>query len=252
MAKVESDPASAFEVGVLAPLAALPEPDGAPKYILVDALDEALLLDEGANVLNMLVTRLSRFPTWLRLLATTRPKPHVLRKLRGLKSQLLDAEDDRNRADVRAFTIRRIEEPRFDNAVAQLGKSREETADLLLEVSSGNFLYVTQALDAVGQRQLTIADLLELPPGLEASTKSFSIGSLLVKGPLRAGEACTRSGDRVAGAIKPCGVGRGNRFRRRQRIAEHPRHLGRLRAGTRRSIYRVSRLCRRMADWVGC
>lgn len=173
VAEVESDPASAFEAGVLAPLAALPEPDDAPQYILVDALDEALLLDEGTNVLNMLVTRLARFPTWLRLVATTRPKPNVLRKLRGLKSQLLDAEDPRNRADVRTFAINCLEDPRFDNALAQVGKSRDEMADLLLEVSSGNFLYVTQALDAVGKDQLTIADVLELPPGLGSLYEIF-------------------------------------------------------------------------------
>ena len=101
----EADPASAFEAGVVAPLAALPPPDGGLRYILIDALDEAASSGDAPSVLDVLSTRLSRFPPWLGLLATTRPNPDVLRRLRGLSSRVLDAAEARNRHDVHDFVV---------------------------------------------------------------------------------------------------------------------------------------------------
>ena len=41
-ARCQTDPASAFEEGILDPLHAVPTPAGGARYILIDALDEAL------------------------------------------------------------------------------------------------------------------------------------------------------------------------------------------------------------------
>lgn len=172
-AAIEADPASAFEAGVLAPLAALPEPEGGPRYLLVDALDEAASLAEGLTVLDVLVTRLSRFPSWLRVVATTRPRPEVIRRLRGLRAQTLDAEDERNRTDVREYARRRLTAPAISKFVEASGQSTGGLADTLLDVSGGNFLYVTQALDAVANGQLSLAKLGELPPGLGSLYERF-------------------------------------------------------------------------------
>ncbi len=48
-ARCEMDPASAFEEGILNPLHKVPAPAGGSRYILIDALDEALAVREGLS-----------------------------------------------------------------------------------------------------------------------------------------------------------------------------------------------------------
>ncbi|NQT14821.1 MAG: toll/interleukin-1 receptor domain-containing protein, partial [Planctomycetes bacterium] len=75
----QADPASALERGILAPLETLQAPDGGPRYLLIDALDEALALEDGRQtIVSLLATRIGRLPGWLRIVATTRKEPEVL------------------------------------------------------------------------------------------------------------------------------------------------------------------------------
>jgi hypothetical protein len=78
-ARCETDPASAFEEGILNPLHRLHIPPGGDRYILIDALDEALTVGEGLSLVGLLSpSRLDRLPGGLRVVATTRNEPDVL------------------------------------------------------------------------------------------------------------------------------------------------------------------------------
>jgi AAA ATPase domain len=72
--RCNDDPASAFEAGILTPLESLPAPAEGVRYILIDALDEALMLGSGSTrgtLVDLLASRLDRLPAWLRLVATS-------------------------------------------------------------------------------------------------------------------------------------------------------------------------------------
>ncbi len=79
--RCQGDPFGAFEEGILGPLHALHAPPGGARYILIDALDEALVLEEGPSLVALLAARLDRLPGWLRVVATARKDPEVLRQL---------------------------------------------------------------------------------------------------------------------------------------------------------------------------
>jgi hypothetical protein len=100
-ARCETDPASAFEEGILNPLHRVPAPAGGSRYILIDALDEALSTREGLSLVTLLApVRLDRLPGWLRVVATTRKEPDVLRRLGGLRAEEIRADEPDNLDDI--------------------------------------------------------------------------------------------------------------------------------------------------------
>src|SRR5262249_26175314 len=103
------DPASALEEGLLAPLQSLTPPEGGPRYILIDALDESLDVARGErSIVEVLATRLNRLPDWLRLVATSRKDPMVLERLQGLRADLLETHSPENAADLADFVRARL------------------------------------------------------------------------------------------------------------------------------------------------
>ena len=162
-----SRPESALEEGVLAPLQRLMAPDGGPRYLLVDALDEALLVAPGApSIVNLLASRLDRFPPWMKVVATTRNEAPVLNKLRGLRAEEIDAESPENLDDIRQFIVRRLASPNLAEKLAESHARGEKIVEDLCNKSAGNFLYVQQALDGIDRDVYTLEDLNALPPGL--------------------------------------------------------------------------------------
>ena len=175
-ASVNRDPGSAFEAGILTPLQSLPAPDGGVRYILVDALDEALLArDEGsgATIVDILASRLKRLPPWLRIVATTRKERPVLDRLRGLRAKELDAQDPRNIEDIDHYIARRLAEPNLAERRVAAGATAGRVQSVLRGKSEGNFLYVQQALEAVETDTASFERLDELPPGLYGLYLSF-------------------------------------------------------------------------------
>lgn len=173
--KCSSDPASAFEAGILTPLQTLPAPPEGVRYLLIDALDEALALGGGDSftIVDLLATRLGRLPPWLRIVATTRKERAVVDRLRGLRAQELDAQDARNLEDVGQYAAARLQTP---NLVERLAASRLHASAVeraLRDKSAGNFLYVVQALDGIERDQFSLANLDALPPGLYGLYHSF-------------------------------------------------------------------------------
>jgi len=171
--RTAEDPGGALEEGVLVPLERLPAPEHSPRYILIDALDEALLWRAPTTIVNLLATRIDRFPAWLRIVATTRKEPEVLNRLRGLRAKELDAHDPRNLQDIDQYVRHRLDTPNLAERLVASRTSAEQVCRVLREKSEGNFLYVRQALDGIERDQYRLDELERLPPGLYGLYQSF-------------------------------------------------------------------------------
>jgi WD40 repeat protein len=167
-ANCASDPQGAWQHGVLEQLEKLSAPDGAPRYLLIDALDEALLLPAGAtlSIVDLLATRLDHLPGWLRVVATTRNHPDVLQRLKGLRAEELDAQASENLDDLRVYLAGRLAAPNLAERFVQAGVPADRVLQQLLARSEGNFLYARQALEAIERDQLDVHHIEALPPGL--------------------------------------------------------------------------------------
>jgi hypothetical protein len=167
-ASCKSDPGSALEKGVLAPLQHLHAPADGPRYLLIDALDESLLVEPGMpTIVDLLASRLDRLPPWLRIVATTRKEAAVLSRLKGLSAEELEAQSAENLADVQEFITTRLNSRGLAEKRAESGLSVAEVVRLLCDKSQGNFLYVQQTLDGIERGLHTLDKLDALPPGLE-------------------------------------------------------------------------------------
>ncbi|MBI4613646.1 MAG: TIR domain-containing protein [Planctomycetes bacterium] len=168
-ATCEKDPIHAFEAGVLAPLERLPAPEGGVRYLLVDALDEALAKREevgGLSIVDVLAGRLERLPGWLRVVATTRKEKEVIGRLRGLRARELDAMDPRNLEDIRRYVEARLAAPNLAGRLAEARVEAAPAARAIEEKSAGNFLYAVETLKAIERDQYRLDHLEELPSGL--------------------------------------------------------------------------------------
>ena len=161
------DAGSAFERGVLAPLETLHAPESGVLYLLIDALDEALLVSSSSTtIVDVLASRIERFPSWLRVVATTRKEPAVLARLSGLRAVGLEAQDARNLEDVERYIDLRLRTPGLLRRMAANGKTREEVRSTLRDKSRGNFLYAQKILEGVERDLYALDDLSAIPPGL--------------------------------------------------------------------------------------
>jgi WD40 repeat protein len=172
----DNDPIGAFDQAVLAPLEAIPPPDG-PLLLVVDALDEALehrpSNDKAARVtiVSLLGQRAQRFPRWLRLLATARPLPAVQQPLRqAFVLTSLNAEEARNLADIEAYAEARCQQPPLAALLAAAGLGAAEVATRLRTLSGGKFLYAAFVLNDLASGALPLSergDLEALPSGMD-------------------------------------------------------------------------------------
>jgi WD40 repeat protein len=169
-ARVAADPASAFENVILNQLHKLPAPEAGPRILLIDALDEAVEWHRSPNLLDLLSARLGAFPLWLKIVATTRDVPGVRHRLRTAELLSLDAAKDDNEKDLRAYVTERLqEEPLSTIAVAE----RHLITDNVLARGAGNFLVVTQTLEALHKKLIGVDELDTLAPGLYPSYEEF-------------------------------------------------------------------------------
>ena len=173
-ARCETDPASALEEGILNPLHRVPTPAGGARYILIDALDEALAVREGLSIVTLLSpSRLDRLPGWLRVVATTRKEPDVLRRLSGLRAEEIRADEPHNLDDIERFLAHRLGQPGLHGRLQASGVSEEEAIRRLREKSGGNFLWTEQALLGLEAGTHDFAHLDALPTGLTGLYTAF-------------------------------------------------------------------------------
>ncbi len=95
----------------------------------------------------MLVNQAEDLPSWLRILAPTRPEAQVLRKIQRLHTFELRADGAENVSDVTQYINNRLANLRPDE------KFSEESVSLvtvrLPGLANGNFLYARMALEAL-------------------------------------------------------------------------------------------------------
>jgi len=169
-AKCAQDPASSFERGVLTPLQACHAPSDTAqgaRYILIDALDEALLHDSGKRtIVDLLSTHVRRLPPWLRIVATTRKERGVLGKLAGLDPLELDAHEKDNLDDLERYILGRLQSPDLQQKLTASKLSEPAAVAALRDKADGNFLYAKEALNGVERGDYRLDQLALLPPGL--------------------------------------------------------------------------------------
>ena len=171
--RADTDPESAFEAAVLAPLHKINQVQTKRCYLLIDALDESLARAGPPTIFDVLCTRLDRLPPWLGLIATTRNDPSVLNPLRSLRVQIISAQDRKNQDDVRRFIRSQLGEAPFRLKAEADRKIPARLETDLLRSSAGNFLFVRTALDAIASGQLSFDHIQNLPPGLSSLYEIF-------------------------------------------------------------------------------
>lgn len=169
-ARVADDPAGAFELLILNPLQKLPTPKAAPRLLLVDALDEGLAWPRPPTIPDLLSARLGAYPSWLKVVATSRDDPAIRRRLRTADVLSLTAASKQNRDDLSSHVLERLgAEP----LRTKVGAGRREIAAGILARSKGNFLVAVQILDGLATGLLAPEDLETLAPGLEPLYREF-------------------------------------------------------------------------------
>ncbi len=149
---------------MLAPLGKIAHPSGEIRYLVVDALDEALEWGGAPNIVGVLSQGLRQMPPWLRIVATPRNQQHVVERLHGLRFEPLDAGARANQEDVAGYVRARL---------GNFPAIPEGAIATLLDKSAGNFLYVVWALDDIEAGHLRLDELERLSPGLAGRYLDF-------------------------------------------------------------------------------
>ena len=147
------DPVGCFEQAILLPLRLLKNKPKANWYIVIDALDECLAQSEtGHSIVYLLNNKLPRFPSWLKLVMTSRNESSVSINSNSVTKLIIDPDDIRNIEDIELFLstkllqdgplINRIKFWFGDNSI----KSTARLISALLSKSQGNFLFVKEML----------------------------------------------------------------------------------------------------------
>jgi len=172
----ETDPAGALGEGVLGPLDALDAPESGVCYVVVDALDEALVAEDPVSqttIVEVLASRLDQLPTWLRLVVTAREAEPVVEQLPGPRVCRIDTGDERNLEDIRRYVAKRLDGKKVAEQADAAGMSREQVAEILEKKSGGSFQYVAQALEGWEGGQYGFEDLAALPGDVEGLYRRF-------------------------------------------------------------------------------
>lgn len=159
--RIDNDATTMLEKGVLAPLRDVPM-EG-PRCIIVDALDEAVDAPEISIPL-LLSEALDYFPSWLKLVATTRRDDRVP-GFRSVKRYYLGESVAEQRDDLRQYIEQRLKEPELRKRCPD-ESTRGRTAADIVERSAGNFQYATMVLDELREGEIPFGEIKGLPSSL--------------------------------------------------------------------------------------
>jgi len=172
----QTDPGSAFETGIVSPIAKATPPGDGVYFVIVDALDEADL-SYAVSIPDLLATWEQRLPDWLRIVATTRRggiRPDMFSHVQSFD---VDRDNATHAADIRddisAYVRGRLQQANLAERLVQDRVLAEDAARRLLEKSEANFLYVVEALAGVERDLCTFRQLDECPPGLRSLYEGF-------------------------------------------------------------------------------
>jgi hypothetical protein len=176
------DPVIAFKEAVLNPLCQIEVPEGELQYLLIDALDEAVVCQDGTgpSIVEVLARNISHLPPWLRIIATVRRGDSSAHRFNSAASpidlEVVDSDDDARRAakqsDLRGYIVGRLGSPNLAELVTDESRRTCETpksiqgriANELLAKADDNFLYAVEALRQM--EETGSLDVSKLPSGL--------------------------------------------------------------------------------------
>jgi len=147
------DPEWCFEQGILTPLKKLQQQRMEPWYVVIDALDECA--NDKAEILNMLKSKLLRFPKWLKLIVSSRNASTITASLDCLQRVELRSDDERNRNDIdtylslKVFSMKESIIHRIKTAlkIKDNEAPTQKIVSVLADKSQGNFQFVKVVLD---------------------------------------------------------------------------------------------------------
>lgn len=156
--KCEGEPDWCLQEGIITPLIKLQQQPKEPWYVVIDALDECAV--EKTEILDMLKTKVPRFPVWLKLIISTRNISTITKGLEGMQRLELRQDDLRNVEDITNYTSDRIY-PLESSIISKMksyfsikdnnSPSRRIVSNLV-EKSQGNFLHVRLVLNALSAK----------------------------------------------------------------------------------------------------
>ncbi len=162
-----NDPTTMLSQGVLAALHSIPM-DGT-RYILVDALDEAVGGPETGNQITipqLLAQASEDFPPWLKLIATTRRDGRVLPLFQNAERCFLGEAVAAQRADVLSYVEQRFAELSLGSVPGLPEADRGRAAATLAERAAGNFQYADTVLNELRNGECELGELDHLPAEL--------------------------------------------------------------------------------------
>jgi hypothetical protein len=162
---LNAQPASMLWEGVLQPLRSLPAPPS-PRYIVIDALDEAMDTVGTTSIPQLLAGALDEFPPWLKLMVTTRPHDRVLAMFQAAQRCPLDESLDAQQADVRRYIEGRFAELKLAALIGSDAAAREHAMNTIAAQSGGNFKFAEMVLDELAHGTLALDALGRLPNSL--------------------------------------------------------------------------------------
>ena len=147
------DPVGCFEQAILTPLRGLTNKPKENWYIVIDALDECLTQSETSHsIVYLLNNKLPRFPSWLKLVMTSRNESMVSLSSNSITKFIIDPEDVRNMEDIELFLTAKFyrDGPLLHRIKIWFGYNSVENIRkliaTLLSRSQGNFLFVKEML----------------------------------------------------------------------------------------------------------
>jgi tetratricopeptide (TPR) repeat protein len=158
--ELEKGAAEIFDNVLLAPLSThdFPAPERAI-LVVIDGLDEATM--DGRNELAQLIARrVPQLPSWIRFIVTSREEQELIGPLRSQRRVRLSADDAENLQAIRASfaeCLRELDVPHDEDLLGSLVRKSE-----------GVFLWVTYVMEALRRGERSVAELPDLPAGLEA------------------------------------------------------------------------------------
>jgi hypothetical protein len=162
--KSEGQPAAMLWDGILYPLRGLVLKSA--RYIVVDALDEAAGTGATMSIPQLLAEAVAEFPSWLKLMVTTRPHDRILPIFQSAQRCHLGESLGVQREDVRCYITERLAEPKLSALIGSEVAARARTISAIVEQSGGNFKYAEMVLDELGHGTLALDELGRLPSSL--------------------------------------------------------------------------------------
>jgi len=160
----DNHPSTMLWEGVLKPLRNMPR--ARTGYIIIDGLDEAVGAATSVTIPQLLARALPDFPSWLKLVVTTRRDDRVPRFQTAERCLLAGSIAEQNR-DLRQYVESRFAEPALVASCAD-DAERKHLIDSVVERSAGNFQYTITVLNELASGLLSPGLIDSLPASLAA------------------------------------------------------------------------------------